>query len=697
MDSPEIKSTPSNPSQDNGFFQHLISANSGKLNLAIITVVAILFSVLVSNKSNIKYEYELGKTWINSDLIAAFDYSIQKSKSEIESQENALMANFLPVYEVNENYPEQIKKAWNDTLTDIRYFFPDSLEYADSVYRICNLVLAQVYAKGYLENLRNESVFQVIKDDTLITTGIGQYYTRSDISDLLQSSFPIFSGWNRKAFLELFQNFLKPNVEFSETLNDQFRNYEISKIPVTKGKVEKGDVIVAQGESISPEVFARISSYEEAYNRRYVTSNNGWKIYLGYFTISFIILLLLLFYLFQFDRKVFMSGKKLIFTLIWPLLYTIILIILEQSSPISAYIIPFAIVPILIAHFFEVNLALVGHTITVLLASICSVLGFEFLLLNMIAGMVAAFTIGKYHYFNNFVRTICYIGLVYIVGFFALNLIKQGLFGYSDLETFIWLIINTLLILLAYPLLPVLSRLFDFSSSTILIELTDLNRPLLKNLSLNAPGTLQHSLQVANMAEAATDAIGGDSILVKAAAYYHDIGKMDQPQYFIENQAGINPHQFISPLESAKIIIDHVTKGREMAKKQGIPSEIIEFIMTHHGTTQVAYFLSKQKELDAEGNWTLEDFTYPGPKPQTKEQGVVMLADSLEASAKALKEYTRESIDELVEKIVDQKIKSGQFTECPLTLQELATCKEVFKKVIKSIYHSRVEYPTEST
>jgi putative nucleotidyltransferase with HDIG domain len=378
----------------------------------------------------------------------------------------------------------------------------------------------------------------------------------------------------------------------------------------------------------------------------------------------------------------------------WIVIFAYLVYIIEKTDTLSAYVLPFAIVPIILKNFYKERLAMFVHLVIVLIASFLSSLGYEFTVLQMLVGMVAVLVVSETRYWNRFFYGILFIVLTYFLGYFGLSLINTGSVYDTDWQVFVWLLINGMLTLLAYPFIPLLEKLFGFTSQITLAELGDINRPVLKELSLKAPGTMQHSLQVSHLSTAAAEAIGANSLLIKVGALYHDIGKINDPEVFIENQrGGVSPHENWTNFESAEKIIRHVTDGKKLAKKHRLPQVLIDFIMTHHGTTRVEYFYRNQLNSfpDREFDETL--FRYPGPKPRTQEEAILMLADSLEAASKSLKNPTGQDIDNLVDKIIAYKIDEHQLDDAKLTFRELKMCEETFKSTLRSMHHIRVEYP----
>jgi len=417
--------------------------------------------------------------------------------------------------------------------------------------------------------------------------------------------------------------------------------------------------------------------------------------FLGYLLLVFLTVGTLLLYIKFNHPHIFEKYNYLGFVLIWLVIFSFLVFIIERTPNLSSYLIPFCIVPIIVKNFFDERLALFIHIVVVLIASIISKLGYEFTFLQILAGIVTVLTVAETRYWNEFFRAIFIIFLTYVVGYLGLSLIHSDSFATIDWKPFAWLGLGTMFTLLAYPFIPLIEKVFGFTSSISLAELADMNSPLIKELSLKAPGTLQHSLQVSNLAEAAVDKIGGNSLLVKVAALYHDIGKLSDPEIFIENQSNRNPHNELTYFQSANKIIDHVIEGGKMAKKARLPQVIIDFIMSHHGTTRVEYFYRNQLKDFPDKEFDEALFRYPGPKPVTKEETILMIADSLEAASKSLKNPTGKDIDELIQKIIAHKIDQGQLDDSKLSFRELEECQEVFKALLRSINHVRVEYPEE--
>jgi len=474
---------------------------------------------------------------------------------------------------------------------------------------------------------------------------------------------------------------------------DQITNINGQQL-VTAETISKGTVLVSNGQIIDKSILVLLRANDaQVKGSRLIPSN--WINFAGYLLLTCLAIgALILFCRLEYP-DVYESIYSLTFLLMWPVIFALLVYFIEDTDNLSSYMIPFCIVPIVVKNFFTDRLALFHHIVIILIVSFLSKLGYEFTFLQILAGIVTVLVVSDTRYWNKFFSTILIIFGVYILGYFGLSAIKANNFADIQISNFGWLALSSFLALLAYPFTPLLEKIFGFTSSITLVELADMNNPLIKRLSIEAQGTLQHSLQVSNLSEAAADKIGANSLLIKAAALYHDIGKLNNPAAFIENQSPNNPHDNWNNFESAKAIINHVTEGEALAKKARLPKVIVDFIISHHGTTRVEYFYRNQLKAEPDREFDESLFRYPGPLPKTKEEAILMIADSLEAASKSLKSPTAEDIDGLVEKIIAHKIDHGQLDESNLTFKELEQCKEVFKTLLKSINHVRIKYPDE--
>lgn len=663
------------------------------LKYVLIAATIAFVSFLFPGENYFNYKYQKGGTWNYEDLSAPFSFALNRSSDEIELEKKKIKEDFIPIYERDDRALEIFNLSVDNLdLSSIE----NQIEIKDFLKKEGKLH----YRKGILSVSDYNNIWQDKKELIISQNNVNTKIAvqsvgnpekvRALLTEEFSLSFP--DSLVMQANIESLS--ISPDLIFSQDINDKLLNDKLSKVSPVLGMVNKGDAIALKGEIITDQTISKINSYKTAYENEVVGKNSVYSIFAGYLLLTLLIIGVLLMYLQFHAREVYEKWTKLSFILMWIVLFAYLVYIIEKTDTLSTYVLPFAIVPIIIKNFYKERLAMFVHIVIILIASFLSNLGYEFTVLQLLVGMVTVLVVSETRYWGRFFYGILFIVLTYVLGYLGLSLINTGSLYETDWQVFVWLLINGMLTLLAYPFIPLLEKIFGFTSQITLAELGDINRPLLKELSLKAPGTMQHSLQVSNLATAAADAVGANALLIKVGALYHDIGKIKNPDCFIENQrSGVNPHENWNNFESAENIIMHVTEGRKMAKKNRLPQVLIDFIMTHHGTTRVEYFYRNQKNdfPDKEFDETL--FRYPGPKPRTKEEAILMLADSLEAASKSLKNPTGNDIDALVDKIISYKINENQLDNAELTFQELKLCEDTFKSTLRSMYHIRVEYP----
>ncbi|MDX1666480.1 MAG: HDIG domain-containing protein [Saprospiraceae bacterium] len=673
----------------------------------LVLGVVVFISFLFPNNVKFKYNFEKGQRWRYQDLEAPFDFAIKKSEEEIQDQIDELRADFHPYYELDRSVPErqierfkelfanqlsQVRRTrqFEDVLVSPRRYLDYGLDFLDEVYESGLIRLAP-------EHQDSSQQFQInlFEGNTTRTVEIGRFVRLTEARDMLSDSLP-YSRLEEAEFLfPLLEEVLQPNITYDRELTEQFWQDQLDGISTTRGMVQKGELIVAEDGIVTEEVYQKLVSLKEQYEMQVTENKSRLTVFIGYFLLTSLIVGVFLMYLMLNNPKIMESFSKLLFVMMWLVIYSYLVYLVENTDILSTYMIPFCIVPIVIKTFFYPRLALFTHIVIVLIASFLSSLGYEFTFMQILAGIVVLLSDVDTRDWSRFFYSMLFIFLAYSLSYLGLSLIQEGALADIDWTIYNWIFLNVFLTLLAYPLIPLLERFFGFTSAITLVELSDMNRPLLQRLAIDAPGTLQHSLQVANLSEAAARKIGADTLLVKVAALYHDIGKTIHPEYFIENQGGRNPHEEISFLESAKIIIGHVTEGIKMARKARLPKVLVDFISTHHGTTRTEYFYRNYLQENPEAEVDESQFRYPGPRPATKEETILMLADSIEAACKSLKSPTEKAITELIDKIVSDKVTHGQLENSEMTFSELEECKRIFKQVMKSVHHTRIEYPEE--
>ncbi len=673
----------------------------------LVLLVVVFISYLFPNNTKFKYNFEKGQTWRYEDLVAPFDFPIMKPAHELNQELELIKKDFSPYYEVNLDVARNTKQSFREefskqlNIDNSEGVYTDVPRNPDKYLNYGLLLIDRLYDRGFIqldqqhEQSADNFVINLRKGNTTTQRTLQSFIDPEKV-DLIITDSLFNNGLKEAEFLiPLLQGKFINNIFYSSDLTNKFLEDQLQSISPSYGLVRQDELIIKQDGIVTDEIYQKLLSYQVKYEEEVSSKKSHWGVFIGYFLLTSLIVGVFLLFLKYHAEKVFQSFSRLLFMLMWLMLYSYLVYVVEQNSSLSTYMIPFCIVPIIVKIFFNDRLALFTHIVVVLIASFLSSLGYEFTFLQILAGIVAILANIEVRNWTRFFSSMLFIFAAYALGYLGLSLIKEGSFATIDWSVYTWIFLNVFLTLLAYPLIPLLERVFGFTSSITLVELSDMNRPLLKDLSLKAPGTMQHSLQVANLAEAAADKIGADQLLVKVAALYHDIGKTLQPQYFIENLSGESPHNQLSNFESAKVIIGHVTEGIKMAKKAGLPEVLIDFIRTHHGTTRVEYFYRKQLKDFPDQEFDASLFRYPGPRPSSKEQAILMMADSIEAACKSLKNPTSDDIDQFVDKIVAGKITSGQFVNSELTFEELGKCIFEFKKMLKSIHHVRIEYPEE--
>ncbi len=649
----------------------------------------------------------MGRPWKYETLYAPFDFGIEKSEEDIEEEKAKISSNITPYYRRN-NVVEREKKArfvdqFNKqlkltTVASLNTIQVDSLKNLNYGLTLLN----ELYDIGIIQLEDSHKDPEKTREINLLTRD--NLASRKKVSDLLSVRQAYKEVRNRMQqpprgiepgiLLPLVERSIDHNVFYDDSTTIKFQEERLGAISPTRGLVQEGEIIITKGGIVTDIKFKALASFESEYDRRVVGVKKGQLVYLGNLILIGLIVTVFMIFLFAFSKDVFHSTRKVFFIFVLTtMMVALISKLVETDLPIL-YAIPVCILPIVLRNFFGARLALHAHIMLVLLAAFIVPIGLEYSILHLLAGMVAIFTTIRAYYYTQFFISNAFIMLTYMVGYFAISIMQEGSLQNINYENFGWLVLNALLLFLAYPFTTIFEKAFGFISELTLLELSDINKPLLKEMQLKAPGTFQHSLQVANLAEAAAYEVGANTLLVKVGALYHDIGKMNNPLYFIENQKGNhNPHDDIGPEKSAQIIIDHILKGIDMAKKAALPDVLIDFIRTHHGTTRVEYFYRQYQKDNPDEVVDDSMFTYPGPMPYSKETAIVMMADSCEAAARSLDDPSNKDIDNLVDALIQSKIDQNQFANCNITFKEIYRIRKLMKKMLYSIYHVRVAYP----
>ncbi|HET8885120.1 MAG TPA: HDIG domain-containing protein [Salinimicrobium sp.] len=664
-----------------------------KVFLFLVTTVLVVY--LFPKGGKFKYEIPKGKPWQYDNLYAPFDFAILKTEEEIAAEKQEIKDKHIPYYDYSESIVETVEQNLE---SEFRKVFPDSILIGSEwrLKKFANDFIAEVYEFGVLQEVDplepNELIF-LKRGNEANETVYDKVVKQKEIRNILNEKI---RKENLNEFqpylLELFFNLIKPNVVANESLTQKELESKLKNISYTKGSIERGTIIVAKGEVVEGEKMQILQSLRAEYESQVWSENNYIWVVSGYTLLVSLSLLILLLFIKRYRIEIFENNVKITFIFFNIILMVLLTTFVVQFDFKYVYVVPLCILPLTLKAFFDPRLGLFTHVITVLLLGFVVPNSYEYMFLQIIAGIVTILSVSELYKRANLFISVGQITLIYILSYFSFTLIREGNITELNPEVLLMFFLAGLATLFVQPLIYAYEKLFGLVSDMSLLELSDTNSKLLRKLSDKAPGTFHHSLNVANLAEAAASEIGANTLLVRVGALYHDIGKMDNPTYFTENQTtSVNPHDEIPPIESANIIINHVIRGIEIAKKYNIPDRIIDFIRTHHGTTTVYYFLMKERESNEE--FEEKEFQYPGPIPFSKETAILMMSDSVEAASRSLKEPTSTLIENFVEKIINKQMEEGQFLNSDITFKEIQIIKKVLKRKLNNIFHLRVEYP----
>lgn len=650
-------------------------------------------------QAKFRYEIEKGKIWTQSDLVSPYNFAILKTPEEIDADRKTILAGITPIYQLNTSVANQQLENFK-TDFEIKWHGAGLAEKLKADYEQTGYdLLKHIYDVGLLKLNPKYQQYSTNYAITILDKNVGVDKNTSDLFNR-ETALAYCNQYlaekknvDKSFLLDLIINRLQSNLIYDNVLTSRLEKEALESLSATRGMVQKDEILVTKGAIVNDEVYQKLESYKKAFEDDSRVNGDRRLVMLGQFLLVSTSIVLLMIFLYLFRKDIYDDNRlvSLILLVITGMLAGLSLAIKLQMP--NLYYIPYCIVPIIIRILFDTRLALNIHLLVVLIAGFFVPNSFEFAYYQLIAGMVSIYSIKNIIRREQFLTSALIITFSYFVSFIGISFIREGTFVNINWADFVPFAVSVLLTLLAYPLIYLFEKVFAITSDLALMELTNTNSPLLRELAFTAPGTFQHSLQVANLAENAIFSIGGNALLVRAGALYHDIGKLENPLYFIENQiSGFNPHDKLSYEESAQIIIRHVSKGVEMAEKANVPEIVIDFIRTHHGETRVDYFYQSYLKNFPEKMINDKIFRYPGPIPFTKEGGVLMLADSVEAASRSLKEPDEKSISNLVDKIVKYKLDQEQLKDSAITLKDIETIKTIFKKMLMSIYHVRIDY-----
>ena len=663
-------------------------------SLIFIATVSVIVYFL-PNEGKFNYQFDINKPWKYGLLQASFDFPIYKNDMQVQKEQDSILATYQPYFHIEKNAEkEMIERLREDYNKTLRHSLPGT-----DYIRYIERMLKEMYRNGIiagndLTRMEEDSItaIRTVEQNTATSRPVGQLYTVKDAYEYLLNADT--THYKKKVLQQCnLNNYITPNLIYDEAKSEAAQKDLLSNISYANGFVLNGQKIIDRGEIVNEQTYNILESLRKEWEKRSDSLQEkrltlaGQILYVGIFLFCFMVYLDL-FRADYYERK---GSLSLLFALI--VLFPVIASVMVSQSLSSIYIVPFAMIPIIVRIFLDSRTAFMAHVTIILLCSITLRFPHEFILLQVVAGMVSIYSLRELSQRSQLLRTALVVFASYALLYFAFELIHEDDLTKLNTRMYIYFMINGILLLFAYPLLFILEKTFGFTSNVTLVELSNINNSLLREMSEIAPGTFQHSLQMANLAAEAANKIGAKSQLVRTGALYHDIGKMVNPAFFTENQSGVNPHKSLNYEQSAQVIISHITDGLKLAEKHNLPKVIKDFISTHHGRGLTKYFYISYKNEHPDEEVDAEKFRYPGPNPFTKEQAILMMADSVEAASRSLPEYTEESIGTLVDKIIAAQVAEGFFKECPITFKDIALVKALFKEKLKTMYHTRISYP----
>ncbi len=664
-----------------------------KCLIFIVTVGIIAYFMPKEGKFN--YEFDINKPWKYGLLQASFDFPIYKNEQQVQREQDSLLNTHQPYFHMDKQIgKDMLAKLKDDYNKTLRHSLPNP-EYFKHIER----TLKEIYSQGILlgedsQRLNADSTHSILLIDKNIATSqpVNHLYTIKEAYEhLLNIDTTLYS----KKILQAcnLNHYLTPNLSYDKEKSEAARNDLLSNISWANGLVMNGQKIIDRGEIVDEQTFNILQSLQREWEKRSESTKEIRLTAMGQILMISVFILCFMIYLELFRKDYYERRRSVLLLFALIVFFPVILSIMVAQNLLNVYILPFAMIPIIIGIFLDSRTAFMAHVTIILLCSISLRFPHEFIILQTGAGMVAIYSLRELSQRSQLLRTAAIVFVCYALLYFAFELIHEDDLTKLNTRMYIYFGINGILLLFAYPLLFILEKTFGFTSNVTLVELSNINNKLLREMSEVAPGTFQHSLQMANLAAEAANRIGANSQLVRTGALYHDIGKMVNPAFFTENQSGVNPHKSLGYEQSAQVIISHITDGIKLADKHNLPKVITDFIRTHHGKGVAKYFYISYKNDHPDEEIDIEKFSYPGPNPFTKEQAILMMADAVEAASRSLPEYTEESISTLIDKIIDSQVAEGYFKFCPITFKDIALVKALFKEKLKTVYHTRITYP----
>lgn len=673
----------------NYFWRNLLA----KCSLVVLTVLIVVWFLPRNDGST--FRYDVGRPWMYGSFIAQFDFPIYKTDETLKAEQDSLLQTYQPYY----NYDKDVERQEiNKFLSDNEGGLPGlPAQYKQVIVdRLHRLYQAGIMQTPEYNRIARDSLsmVRVVSNKAATSMQITCLYSTMSAYEQLFKDETLAPVRMQLQHLNL-NDYIEANLEYDRDRNEAEQNDLLSSIPQASGMVLNGQKIVDRGEIVDEHTYRVLSSFEKEMRRRNASSTEITTTVIGQALFVLILVVLFTTYLNLFRHDYFEKPRSIAMIYLMITIFPVLVSLMMSHNVFSVYILPFAMAPMFIRVFMDSRTAFIAHVTMVLICAAAVKYQYEFIIVQLVSGLVAIYSLRELSQRSQIFKSALFVTLGSCAVYFAMQLMQSsGLTQLAlDQSMYYHFCVNGVLLLLAYPMMWIMEKMFGFTSNVTLFELSNTNKGLLRQLSEVAPGTFQHSITVGNLAAEIANRIGADSLLVRTGALYHDIGKMANPVFFTENQNGIDPHKNLTNVESAQIIIGHVSEGVKMAEKANLPTSIKDFILTHHGRGMAKYFYIREQNGHPDEIIDKSKFTYPGPNPFTREQAVLMMADTVEAASRSLPEYTEENITDLVNRLIDKQVDAGFFRECPITFRDIAQAKQVLTERLKAIYHTRIQYP----
>ena len=656
--------------------------------------VALIVWFLPRDSNSKRYNYDVGKPWMYQSFIAQFDFPIYKTEEAIKQEQDSILQTLMPYYNYDPTREkkelEKFNKDFSIELTSLSHAYRAKI--IDRIHRLYAAGIMNTPEYNAIAHRDSTNMVKVVDGKSATPTEIGCMYSTMSAYEALLKDEELSKDRATLQKLNL-TNYLEPNLTYDKEKTETEKNDRLGSIPLASGMVLSGQKIIDRGEIVDDYTYRVLSSFERELQRRNATQKELTTTFIGQVIYVTILVMLFTMYIALFRKDYFDKPRSIMMLYVMITVFPIIVAMMIDHNWFNVYIVPFAMAAIFARMFMDSRTAFVTQLTIVLICAAAVKYQYEFIIIQLVAGLVAIYSLRELSSRAQVIKTAALVTVSSCAVYFALQMMQETDVLKLDSKMYTHFAVNGVLLLLSYPLMYLIEKTFGFTSNVTLFELSNTFKGVLRNLSEVAPGTFQHSITVGNLAAEVANRIGADSLLVRVGALYHDIGKMTNPAFFTENQAGVNPHDALTCKESAKIIIGHVTEGVKIAEKANLPTIIKDFILTHHGRGMAKYFYIKYQNEHPDEVVDKEQFTYPGPNPFTREQALLMMADTCEAASRSLQEYTEESISSLVDRLIDAQVADGCFKDCPITFRDIAQAKQVLTERLMSIYHTRIQYP----